>query len=171
MTKYKMPRGWRRAAGGAMVGTAIAGGLLLSGSTPTLARSVPAGTVARAAVPSGTGYWLANSEGDVYPFGGAVSYGSMAGNHLNAPIVGIVAAPDGEGLLAGGQRRRRVRLRFRPVLRLPTRYTYDEQVGSRDGNCPRSQLGRRRRHSRADRACWSCWASRCYRANRPGWVW
>ena len=80
-----------------MVGTAIAGGLLLSGSTPTLARTVPAGTVARAAVPSGTGYWLANSEGDVYPFGGAVSYGSMAGNHLNAPIVGIVAAPDGKG--------------------------------------------------------------------------
>ena len=95
MTKYKMSRGWCRAAGGAVVGTAVAGGLLLSGSTPIMAGATP---VARAAVPtSGTGYWLANSEGDVYPFGGAVSYGSMAGEHLNAPIVGIVAAPDGKG--------------------------------------------------------------------------
>ena len=67
---------WGRAAA-APVGTAVAGGLLLSGSTPTLARSVPAGTVARAAVPSGTGYWLTNSAGDVYHFGGAVDYGSM----------------------------------------------------------------------------------------------
>ncbi len=95
MTKYKMSRGWRRAAGGAAVGTAVAGGLLLSGNTPIMARDIP---VARAAVPtSGTGYWLANSEGAVYPFGGAVSYGSMAGKHLNAPVVGIVAAPDGKG--------------------------------------------------------------------------
>ena len=95
MAKYKMSRGWRRAAGGAAVGTAVAGGLLLSGSTPIMAGAAP---VARAAVPtSGTGYWLANSEGAVYPLGGAVSYGSMAGKHLNAPIVGIVAAPDGKG--------------------------------------------------------------------------
>ena len=36
MTEYK--KRWRRAAGGAMAGTAVAGGLLLSGSTPTLAR-------------------------------------------------------------------------------------------------------------------------------------
>ena len=67
---------------------------------------------------SGTGYWLANSDGAVHPFGGAISYGSMAGQHLNAPIVGIVAAPDGKGywLVAGGQGWRRVRFRFRPLL-------------------------------------------------------
>ena len=68
-----------------MVGTAVAGGLLLSGSTPILARGVPSGTVARAAVPSGTGYSLTNSEGDVYAFGSATSCGTMAGKHLIEP--------------------------------------------------------------------------------------
>ncbi len=98
MSKYRTSRDrWGRAAGGAMVSTAVAGRLLLSGSTPILARGVPAGTVARAAAPSGTGYWLTDSAGHVYPFGGAVNYGSMAGEHLNAPIVGIVAAPNGKG--------------------------------------------------------------------------
>lgn len=41
--------------------------------------------------------------GDVHPYGNAVSYGGMAGKHLNAPIVGIVSAPDGKGYwLVGG---------------------------------------------------------------------
>ena len=95
MTEYK--KRWRRAAGGAIAGSAVAGGLLLSGSTPTLARDVPAGVVARTADPSGTGYWVTDPLGDVYGFGNALNYGSMAGKHLNAPIVGIVAAPDGKG--------------------------------------------------------------------------
>ena len=95
MTEYK--KRWRRAAGGAIAGTAVAGGLLLSGSTPTLARDVPAGVVARTVDPSGTGYWVTDPLGDVYGFGSALNYGSMAGRHLNAPIVGIVAAPDGKG--------------------------------------------------------------------------
>ena len=87
-TGWKGTNGWKRTAGGAIIGTAVAGGLLLSGSAPTLANGVPAGTVARAAVPSGTGYWLTDASGKVYPFGNAVSYGSMAGKHLNALWLG-----------------------------------------------------------------------------------
>ena len=49
--------------------------------------------------------------GAVTAFGDAQSYGSMAAQHLNGPIVGIAATPDGAGLLAGGLRRRRLRLR------------------------------------------------------------
>jgi hypothetical protein len=33
----------------------------------------------------------------VYAFGSAINYGSMAGKALSAPIVAIVAAPDGKG--------------------------------------------------------------------------
>jgi hypothetical protein len=99
MGKHAMPRnGWRRTAGGAIIGTVVAGGLLLTSSTPLLARSVPTGAIARAAQPGGTGgYWLVKSNGAVYNFGTAANYGSMANKHLNAPIVNIVAAPNGKG--------------------------------------------------------------------------
>ena len=33
----------------------------------------------------------------MYNFGDAANYGGMASKHLNTPIVGIVAAPDGKG--------------------------------------------------------------------------
>ena len=151
---------WGRAAGGALVGTAVAGGLLLSGSTPTLARSVPAGTVARAAVPSGTGYWLTNSAGDVYHFGDAVNYGSMTGKHLNAPIVGIVAAPDGKGywlvakdggVFAFGSARFHNSL---PGVPMPSQSIVGIAVVPEPG----SSGGRR-----AGRACWASRADRRYR--------
>jgi Collagen triple helix repeat (20 copies) len=80
-----------------VVGTAVAAGLLLSGSAPTLARSLPTGVAAKAAASVGPGYWLVSSNGAVHAYGGAVTYGDMAGKHLDAPIVGIVAAPDGKG--------------------------------------------------------------------------
>jgi hypothetical protein len=47
--------------------------------------------------PSGTGYWIASADGGVFAFGNAQFYGSMAGQHLNAPICGIEATPDGQG--------------------------------------------------------------------------
>ena len=50
-----------------------------------------------AATPDGNGYWIADSEGGVEPFGDAVFFGSMAGRALNAPINHIVATPDGSG--------------------------------------------------------------------------
>ena len=50
-----------------------------------------------AATPSGDGYWLVDSSGAVHPHGAAVSYGSMAGAVLNAPISHLVPTPDGRG--------------------------------------------------------------------------
>jgi hypothetical protein len=47
--------------------------------------------------PSGSGSWLATSTGHVSVFGSAKFYGSMAGRHLNKPIVGIAATPNGKG--------------------------------------------------------------------------
>ena len=53
--------------------------------------------IALVRTPDGQGYWLATSNGAVFPFGDAHSYGSMAGQVLNAPIVGMAATPDGDG--------------------------------------------------------------------------
>ena len=50
-----------------------------------------------ASLPAGDGYWLVDSTGAVRPHGAASSYGSMAGQPLNAPIRHIVATPDGRG--------------------------------------------------------------------------
>jgi Subtilase family len=38
----------------------------------------------------GQGFWVATASGAVYPFGDAPNDGSMAGNHLNAPIIAAV---------------------------------------------------------------------------------
>jgi len=63
-----------------------------------LAPVVPATTfTGMAATPSGNGYWLVDSSGGVHPHGAAVSYGSMAGVALAAPISHIVSTPDGRG--------------------------------------------------------------------------
>jgi hypothetical protein len=77
---------------------------------PVVARSSPAGATAPHVLgrgdhvigltptATGQGYWLATTEGYVLAgFGDSVSYGSMAGTHLNAPVVGIAGAPDGNG--------------------------------------------------------------------------
>jgi hypothetical protein len=42
-------------------------------------------------------YWLVGSDGGVFSFGDTHFYGSLGGEHLNAPIVGIAATPDGKG--------------------------------------------------------------------------
>jgi hypothetical protein len=47
--------------------------------------------------PHGKGSWLATPTGGVSVFGSAKFYGSMAGHHLNKPIVGIAATPNGKG--------------------------------------------------------------------------
>jgi hypothetical protein len=63
-----------------------------------LAPSTPAVTYTGiASTPSGNGYWLVDSSGAVHPHGGAVSYGSMAGAALNAPVNHLVPTPDGGG--------------------------------------------------------------------------
>jgi hypothetical protein len=43
------------------------------------------------------GYRLAASDGGVFSFGHAAFYGSMTGQHLNGPMVGIAATPDDAG--------------------------------------------------------------------------
>ncbi len=43
------------------------------------------------------GYWLVGSNGAVFPFGTAQSFGSTAGASLSGPVVGIVSTPDGDG--------------------------------------------------------------------------
>jgi hypothetical protein len=37
------------------------------------------------------------SDGGVFSFGDASFYGSMGGQHLNAPIVAVTSTPDGKG--------------------------------------------------------------------------
>ena len=42
-------------------------------------------------------YWLVASDGGIFSFGGATYYGSTGNMHLNKPIVGLAATPDGGG--------------------------------------------------------------------------
>ena len=59
--------------------------------------SLAAPVVAMASNAEGTGYWSANSQGQIATEGAVTNEGSTAGLHLNAPIVEIVAAPNGPG--------------------------------------------------------------------------
>jgi hypothetical protein len=59
--------------------------------------------VVRVAYSDVPGYWTATADGRVLAFGNAVSYGSLAGARLNAPISGMAATPTGKGYwLMGG---------------------------------------------------------------------
>jgi hypothetical protein len=42
-------------------------------------------------------YWLVASDGGIFSFGGAPYFGSTGNLHLNKPIVGMAASPDGAG--------------------------------------------------------------------------
>jgi hypothetical protein len=44
-----------------------------------------------------SGYWLLASDGGIFTFGDATFLGSTGGMHLNQPIVGMAATPDGRG--------------------------------------------------------------------------
>jgi hypothetical protein len=43
------------------------------------------------------GYWLAAADGGIFSLGNAIFHGSAGGLHLNQPIVGMAATPDGQG--------------------------------------------------------------------------
>ena len=62
-------------------------------------QSVAAGADASATAPSGqnTGYWLVAADGGVFSFGDAPFFGSLGGQRLNKPIVGLAPTPDGRG--------------------------------------------------------------------------
>ncbi len=53
--------------------------------------------IATAPTRGGLGYWLVAADGGIFSFGDADFYGSMGGQPLNKPIVGIAATPDGGG--------------------------------------------------------------------------
>ena len=46
---------------------------------------------------SSPGYWLVASDGGIFSYGDAQFHGSTGGIHLNEPIVGMAATPDGGG--------------------------------------------------------------------------
>ena len=58
-------------------------------------RTTPAGAIPACSVPAAayTGYHLAASDGGIFSFGGTPFCGSTGGIKLNAPVVGIAAAP------------------------------------------------------------------------------
>jgi hypothetical protein len=77
--------------------------LVVSPSAPPLPPPISSPVAGIASTPDGAGYWIAGTNGDVYAFGDAVSYGSRAGMPLNKPIVGIASTSDGKGYwLLGG---------------------------------------------------------------------
>jgi len=47
--------------------------------------------------PDCRGYWMAGSDGAIYPFGAAAGFGSTGGLRLNKPIADLEATPDGGG--------------------------------------------------------------------------
>ncbi|MGH3498415.1 MAG: hypothetical protein ACRDP1_13220, partial [Nocardioidaceae bacterium] len=51
--------------------------------------------------PNPDGYYLVAADGGVFAFGGISFYGSMGGQHLNQPIVGV-ATPTGPGVITPG---------------------------------------------------------------------
>ncbi len=50
-----------------------------------------------APTPSGHGYWLVASDGGVFAFGDARFFGSMGGQTLTQPVVGMAPTPSGHG--------------------------------------------------------------------------
>jgi hypothetical protein len=63
--------------------------------------------IGMASTPNGGGYWIATNSGNIYAFGNATNYvgvsrygvtGLTGSRPLNAPIVGIAALPNGNGL-------------------------------------------------------------------------
>lgn len=57
--------------------------------TSCVSHLAPGSVVGGAALDDGTGYYAVDSSGDVAAFGAATCYGSLAGVHLNKPIVGM----------------------------------------------------------------------------------
>ena len=74
--------------------------------------------VAMAATPDGRGYWLVASDGGVFAFGDARFHGSLGAVRPGQAHRGHGHHPRRRRLLAGGLRRRGLRLRRRPLRRL-----------------------------------------------------
>ena len=72
-------------------------------SVPGEPNTGSAPVVSVASTPNGGGYWVARSDGSITALGNAVSYGSMAGVALTAPVSTSGAHPGRQGLLDGRQ--------------------------------------------------------------------
>ena len=103
---------WLVAADGGIFAFGDAG---FYGSTGSIHLNQP--IVGMASTADGRGYWLVAADGGVFAFGDAGFYGSTGNIHLPSRSSGM-AATQRTGLLAGGRRRRDLRLRRRRVLRL-----------------------------------------------------
>ena len=66
------------------------------GQAPSPGTPITSNTSYVGAAGSASGYWLVARDGGVFSTG-APFYGSMAGQHLNQPIVAMAATPDGGG--------------------------------------------------------------------------
>jgi hypothetical protein len=66
-----------------------------TGVGPSVIYGLAAPLVGVSAAPVGA--WLVGSDGGVFAMAGAPFFGSMGGQHLNEPIVGMAATPDGKG--------------------------------------------------------------------------
>jgi len=69
----------------------------LAGASTPGATGTPVGRDTSSSVPLPTNFWLATSQGNVWSFGNAGSYGSATGLPLGHPIVAITPTPDGRG--------------------------------------------------------------------------
>jgi hypothetical protein len=69
----------------------------LTGSPAAIASVSGTNVIDTSVMPNDAGYWEVQPDGNVAAFGKAVNYGSMSGQSLNAPIVGIASTSDGLG--------------------------------------------------------------------------
>jgi hypothetical protein len=78
----------------------VVAGVVLTCAGVAAAQAAP---VAGIASTPGQGYWVAGSDGGVFAYGDAGFSGSLGGQSLNQPVIGIAAVPDGKGYwLASG---------------------------------------------------------------------
>ena len=110
------PGYWQVAADGGVFTFGSAG---FYGSTGSMRLNKP--VVGMAPTPDHRGYWLVASDGGVFAYGDAGFYGSTGSMILNKPIIAMIPSLDGHGYWLDRQRRRRLRLRERTVLRLGRR--------------------------------------------------
>ena len=90
--------------------------------------------VGMAAMPFGTGYWLVAKDGGVFAFGNAPFYGSMGGTAAQSSGGGHGCGHGHRRLLAGGGRRRHLRLP-RPLRRV-RRWFASRRSHRRNGSDP-----------------------------------
>ena len=94
--------------------------------------------VGMAATPDGRGYWLVASDGGIFSFGDAAFYGSTGSIAAQPAGGGHGRHPRRHGLLAGGLRRRHLRLRRRRLLRVDRQH-HPGRAGGGHGLAPAGQ--------------------------------